>query len=219
MWCVSACYFNCCCAALAHLIVWMSERLTTLGEGCALSSHANQKEDRKVIAESVMRECAYYGRVIRLVKVVDETFEVYAFLMLALNIPASVMILVRSFIGLNSSWIDFVINVSEFAYNFAGLLALTVLPAKVHSLLSDVEENIHNNHRIWTPYDEEVYQVASVFIGQTKRPGLGLSLWGFTIVSKSLILKIGCAVVTYLIVFIQLYPPGTLPSAANTTLV
>ncbi|KAH7693243.1 hypothetical protein AAVH_39724, partial [Aphelenchoides avenae] len=75
MWCVSACHFNCCCAALAHLIVRMSERLTTLGEGSALSSLANQKEERKVIAESVMREFGYYSRVIRLVKVVDKTFE------------------------------------------------------------------------------------------------------------------------------------------------
>ncbi|KAH7706794.1 cathepsin-L-like cysteine peptidase 02 [Aphelenchoides avenae] len=190
MWCVSACHFNCCCAALAHLIVRMSERLTTLGEGSALSSLANQKEERKVIAESVMREFGYYSRVIRLVKVVDKTFEIYAFLMLALNIPASVMILVKSFIGLHSSWVDFVVNVAELAYNFAGLLALTVLPARVHSLLSDVEENIHNNRHIWVPYDEEVYQVANVFVVQTRRPGLGLSLWGFTIVSKSLILKI-----------------------------
>ncbi|KAH7706795.1 GUR-5 protein [Aphelenchoides avenae] len=110
--------------------------------------------------------------------------------MLALNIPASVMILVKCFNGLRASWLDFLINIFEFCYNFAGLLALTVLPAKVHSRLSEVEECVYGNLRIWAPYDEEVYQVANVFVGQTRRPALGLSLLGFTVVSKSLMLKV-----------------------------
>ncbi|KAH7712482.1 GUR-5 protein [Aphelenchoides avenae] len=85
--------------------------------------------------------------------------------------------------------------------------------------MSEVDECIYGNLRIWSPYDEEVYQVANVFVGQTRRPALGLSLWGFTVVSKSLMLKIGCAIITYLIVFVQLYPQGTPPTAANATLV
>ncbi|KAH7712483.1 hypothetical protein AAVH_20184, partial [Aphelenchoides avenae] len=73
MWCVSACYFNCCCMALAHFIGRMSERIAKIREDSAC--HKQDKEERKAMSDSLMRELRYYNRVTCVLKTVDRTFE------------------------------------------------------------------------------------------------------------------------------------------------
>lgn len=74
MWCVSACYFNCCCMTLAHFIERMSERIAKIGE--ASGCHKQGKEERKAMTASLMRELRYYNRLTCVVKTVNKTFEV-----------------------------------------------------------------------------------------------------------------------------------------------
>jgi hypothetical protein len=80
--------------------------------------------------------------------------------------------------------------------------------------IAEVESIIYKNMRIWTPYNDKVYRLASVFIAvdfgcssprgvslrglavipchfqHSNQPNLGITLWGFAVVTKPLILTV-----------------------------
>lgn len=60
--------------ALAHFIGRMSERIAKIREDSAC--HKQDKEERKAMSDSLMRELRYYNRVTCVLKTVDRTFEV-----------------------------------------------------------------------------------------------------------------------------------------------
>ena len=46
------------------------------------------------------------------------------------------------------------------------------------------------NTNIWTPHREEVHRLAMVLSSHMEQPNLGLSIWGFAILSKPFILAV-----------------------------
>lgn len=55
--------------------------------------------------------------------------------MLALKIPSTIFMLLKLLTGLQNSWINFVFNFAECSYSLVDLLAVTVMPAIVHTMV------------------------------------------------------------------------------------
>jgi hypothetical protein len=61
--------------------------------------------------------------------------------------------------------------------------------AKIQTELKAIEENVFPNKQIWIPHNEDNYQIALAIVEQS-RQDLGISLWGFATMSKSMILTV-----------------------------
>uniref|UniRef100_A0A914E7Q3 Uncharacterized protein n=1 Tax=Acrobeloides nanus TaxID=290746 RepID=A0A914E7Q3_9BILA len=75
-------------------------------------------------------------------------------------------------------------------FSILQLVGLFAVPAKVHLAIQEVRNILYSNPRIWHPFDERTYQIASVFVNHVEQANIGISVWGFTIVTKPLILTV-----------------------------
>lgn len=62
--------------------------------------------------------------------------------------------------------------------------------SKIYSAFKSIETNVFLNQRIWIPHDENNYQIANAIVDHSKQE-IGLSLWGFATISRSMILTVG----------------------------
>ncbi|KAH7718955.1 GUR-5 protein [Aphelenchoides avenae] len=101
------------------------------------------------------------------------------------------------------SWgiLNDVASVSEICMTLLELVALLVIPANVHATIQQAELALWKNERIWLPYDEKLNQLARTFLARVKQNNLGVSLGGFTIITKSLFLTLVSMTITFLTVF------------------
>ncbi|KAI6183481.1 hypothetical protein M3Y97_00493800 [Aphelenchoides bicaudatus] len=125
-----------------------------------------------------------------MVRMVNTTFEVYTFLMIASNIPTTIFTLLNFIQRLKKTLWALVIHLPELLFCIIELVALTMPPAKIHSLVHSVEGITFANKRIWIPHNEKTFQLASILISHSQQSDLGLSLWGYATITKSLILTL-----------------------------
>ncbi|KAH7702936.1 GUR-5 protein, partial [Aphelenchoides avenae] len=101
------------------------------------------------------------------------------------------------------------------------IVALLVIPANVHATIQQAELALWKNERVWLPYDEKLNQLGRTFLARIKQDGLGVSLGGFTIVTKSLLLTLVSLTITLMTVFRELrktpFTVDFLSSIANAT--
>uniref|UniRef100_A0A914CUI3 Uncharacterized protein n=1 Tax=Acrobeloides nanus TaxID=290746 RepID=A0A914CUI3_9BILA len=71
-------------------------------------------------------------------------------------------------------------------------------------MIQEVRNILYSNPRIWHPFDEKTYQIASVFVNHVEQANIGISVWGFTIVTKPLILTTISLIITYLTLVMEL---------------
>ncbi|KAE9549580.1 hypothetical protein FO519_007201 [Halicephalobus sp. NKZ332] len=124
----------------------------------------------------------------KMVRSVDNAFEVYSFVMVGANIPTMIFSLLMVLKAVSKSWVVVTLALPGVFFTVIELIGLTAVPAKLHDAIRKVESIVYSNTDIWCPYNERVYTIASAFVAHVKQTNLGISLWGFAIVSKPLIL-------------------------------
>ncbi|KAI1720172.1 CBR-GUR-5 protein [Ditylenchus destructor] len=160
--------------------------------------------DSEKLCEELSERYATHVQLANRIRVADSTFEVYTFAMVGTNIPTTIFTLLTFFLALQSScWTKILISSPDVLFCICELIGLTAAPAKVHAAIREVESIVYGNLRIWTPFNEKVYQLASVFISHANQSNLGITLWGFAVVTKPLILTTMSLTVTYLTFLLQ----------------
>ncbi|CAJ0585062.1 unnamed protein product, partial [Mesorhabditis spiculigera] len=137
----------------------------------------------------------------RTVRCVDKVFSQFAFLMLCANVPTLMFRLIR--LMTRNHWaeiLDAIPSVTIFVYIYLGL---TVAPTQMRSELAKSTIILCGNKDIWAPYDAEVNRLARTLTLHFDQPDLGISLWGFAIVSKPLILTTFSVMLTLLAFFLE----------------
>ncbi|GMS93679.1 hypothetical protein PENTCL1PPCAC_15854, partial [Pristionchus entomophagus] len=71
--------------------------------------------------------------------------------------------------------------------------------SQIHSTKSALCANTH----IWFPYRPNVYHSALAFVCHLNQSNLGVSIWGFAVVSKPLVLTTLSVMLTCLALFLQ----------------
>uniref|UniRef100_A0A914E1F6 Uncharacterized protein n=1 Tax=Acrobeloides nanus TaxID=290746 RepID=A0A914E1F6_9BILA len=112
--------------------------------------------------------------------------------MIGTNIPTSVFTLITFAIGLRYSWHTMMFSIPVVMFSAAELIGLTAIPARVHATIKRSISIIYGVPRVWKTYNEQVYQIANSFVAHASQTDLGISLWGFAVVSKPLILTKVC---------------------------
>ncbi|TKR89334.1 hypothetical protein L596_013456 [Steinernema carpocapsae] len=171
------------------------------------------KTDRHV-GDELLEHYIKHCQLAKVIYLLDQTFEVYVFFMLASNIPATIFSLIAFFMNLRASWHSALVALPSVVFCMITLLGLTVVPAKLHKSITDVVHILYDNERIWKQHDDKAYQIAQVFITHGKQSILGISVWGFAVVSKPLILTTVSLTISYLSFVLELksnFVPSALP--------
>uniref|UniRef100_A0A914DX93 Uncharacterized protein n=1 Tax=Acrobeloides nanus TaxID=290746 RepID=A0A914DX93_9BILA len=72
------------------------------------------------------------------------------------------------------------------------------------TMIRGIQKILFGTPTIWTPYNEKTYQIANAFVNHVNQDDLGISLWGFTIISNRLILTTLSLTITYLALLVQM---------------
>uniref|UniRef100_A0A914YDS2 Uncharacterized protein n=1 Tax=Panagrolaimus superbus TaxID=310955 RepID=A0A914YDS2_9BILA len=134
-----------------------------------------------IICEELMEKFMKHIEYGRMIRTIDNTFEVYTFVMIGTNIPTTIFSLLSFFKVISGEWITFVLVVPGMFFCLVELVGLTAVPAKLHEAIGRVENIIYSNTRIWYPYDERIYQIAYALVTHVRQANLGISLWGFAV--------------------------------------
>ncbi|TMS34007.1 hypothetical protein L596_001676 [Steinernema carpocapsae] len=147
--------------------------------------------DEKGIASRLVELIDIHRGLAHSVRKLDKIFEAYAFVMIASNIPATIFSILLIASSHNLSLTHFLLALPSIAFCIIELVGLTAAPAMLHGAICRSNSLLFSNHRIWSPYRPEVYQIAQSLLCHLNQTNLGVSIWGFAVVTKPLILTKG----------------------------
>ncbi|KAK0412867.1 hypothetical protein QR680_006456 [Steinernema hermaphroditum] len=163
------------------------------------------KEGSKPVEEDLLELVQVHRKLAKAVRCLDSLFEKYAFIMLATNIPTtifSILLLGSSAGGFTFSSI--LIALPSLAFCFVQLMGLTATPASLYKSTCMSKEFLFSNRSVWQPYRPDIYQIATYLLSHLSQSNLGVSIWGFAVVTKPLILTTLSAMVTLLALLLEL---------------
>ncbi|KAI3416246.1 hypothetical protein GPALN_005791 [Globodera pallida] len=194
-------FFVCVVTALHHeLAAFNSTKLSTIGKLSA------EGDDMEAIANQLQEHYVTHVELVNRVRNIDKMFEVYIFVIIGTNVPSSIVCVLFFLLSFqSSSWFGLFLSIPDLAFCLLELMALVSTPAKVYARIREVENIVYGNMRIWTPFSDKVYCVASVFVSHANQANLGITLWGFAVITKPLILTMISLTVTYLTFVIQFH--------------
>ncbi|KAK0412868.1 hypothetical protein QR680_006457 [Steinernema hermaphroditum] len=195
------------CTVMAYFeSEYFNRQLATVGK--------NGRETGEELLEFYLKHC----QLADVIYALDRTFEVYTFVMIGSNIPTTIFSLLAFFINLRVSWYAAAFTFPSVVTCMITLIGLTAVPAKLHSSVTKIEKILYTNKHIWAPFCEKTYQIAQVFITHVNQTDLGVSVWGFAVVSKPLILTTVSLTITYLSFLLQMKSSFVPTNLANSTL-
>ncbi|GMT06911.1 hypothetical protein PENTCL1PPCAC_29085, partial [Pristionchus entomophagus] len=159
----------------------------------------NQAEAMDFFAQSIEKN----SRIIMSVRYLDDMFKRFVFFEICMVIP---MLLFMAYIAItrrDAPLDEFIPALIMIALCITGFYVLTVFPARLHSQINDTHTLFCTNIRQWIPYGQKVHTAALVFSSHLEHNDLGVTLWGFALLSKPLILTFLSAMTTALALFLQ----------------
>ncbi|CAD5210005.1 unnamed protein product [Bursaphelenchus okinawaensis] len=181
-----------------------------------------ESNDSDQIAEELLDKYVEHVRIGKMIRQADKTFEVYTFLMLGTNIPTTIFTLLSLFHSMDSGCFELIMGLPDLLFCVLEICSLTLHPARVFSSIRYTEAIVYANKNIWVPFNSKVYQVAQMFVNHCNQNTLGISLWGFAVVTKPLILTTISLTLTYLTLLLEMNAPakliGAYSDAINSTL-
>ncbi|KAL6736560.1 hypothetical protein Aduo_006898 [Ancylostoma duodenale] len=155
-----------------------------------------------------------YGRLCGVIRELDKIFRLYAFIMLVIIIPSvifTLMMLNQRIHGLK----DLIICMPSIALCVYSFLGVTVAPARLHDEVSRSRICLIRNESIWFPYRRDVFTIAQVLSSHMEQYDLGISIWGFAILSRPLVLATFSVMAMVLSVIIELTPAPHVVEVVN----
>ncbi|KAF8373322.1 hypothetical protein PRIPAC_79751, partial [Pristionchus pacificus] len=143
-----------------------------------------------------------HNRLTEVVQRLDKMFNRYAFVMIATIIPTSLFSLFMVFRG--NICLDLLFSCPLVFFCIFSFFALVNAPSELHDTIYNTKSALCANTNIWFPYRPNVYHSALAFVCHLDQTNLGVSIWGFAVVSKPLVLTTLSVMVTCLALFLQL---------------
>ncbi|CAJ0955913.1 unnamed protein product, partial [Mesorhabditis belari] len=112
---------------------------------------------------------------------------IFAFTLTASIIPTTLFVL--SFVLSRISVVELLLSspaVSFCVYEYYAIM----YPAKLHEELCKSKAALCMNHNVWVPYEKSVNKIAHTLVMHLDQTDLGISLWGFALVTKPLVLTV-----------------------------
>ncbi|KAI1700278.1 CBR-GUR-5 protein [Ditylenchus destructor] len=165
-----------------------------------LKSNTEKSEE---LTKKISASFTHYTRLTDKVSRIDRIVGPYAFIMLAAGC-VSLIFLLLSTIREHGHWvvlIPFFIDILIWIWHLFGLC---VFPTRVYTEVHYVQRLLGRTPTLWNSFDPELYAVANMFADNISRADIGITLWGFTPITKSLVLTCVSLLVSYIVLFLQL---------------
>lgn len=104
---------------------------------------------------------------------------------------------------ISHSWIEIIYSVPEVVFAFIEVFSLTFSPAAIQDTVSEkillfamnfkltkIEPLIYENRNIWLSNNPRLHEIAQLYVHMSKQSNLGVTIWGFALVNKPLILTV-----------------------------
>ncbi|WKX95775.1 hypothetical protein Q1695_012323 [Nippostrongylus brasiliensis] len=141
------------------------------------------------VEDTLLIQMELYGRICDVIRELDRIFKLYAFIMLAIIIPSVTLTLMMLNHRIHS-FKDLMIcspSIALCAYSF---FAITIAPARLHDEVNRSRACLIRNRSIWFPYRREVFIISQTLLSHMEECDMGISIWGFAILSRPLILGV-----------------------------
>lgn len=116
--------------------------------------------------------------------------QVYTFVSIGSAIPLIIFTAVTLYMKVNHDWVEILYSVPEVIFALIEIFSLTFSPASMQNAVSQIEPLIYENRRIWLTDCPRLHEIAHLYVQMAKQTNLGISIWGFAIVNKPLILTV-----------------------------
>ncbi|CAJ0572357.1 unnamed protein product, partial [Mesorhabditis spiculigera] len=191
---------------LSNAIYWEAKKFNVK----LYSLKADSSAEMKFKLEHLIRLSA---RIHRTVRELDSIYKIYAFFTITLIIPSSLFVMLMVFS--RKTAVEMAISMPAVlfcVYQYYGIM----YPARLHDELNRSKAALCMNHHVWVPYEKSVNKLAQTLVMHVEQADLGISLWGFAIVTKPLILTTVSVLMTCLAFLLELRPrPGQAITASE----
>ncbi|GMT23003.1 hypothetical protein PFISCL1PPCAC_14300, partial [Pristionchus fissidentatus] len=160
---------------------------------------ASEKEAIAFFTSSISRN----ARLALSVRYLDDIFKRFAFFQLGMIIPSILFVTFAAIMRRNSPLIEFLPNAILVIVCLSLFHVLTIFPARLHNQVKKTRTLFCSNIRQWIHHGRRVHTAALVFSSHLGQTDVGLTLWGFALLSKPLILTIAVSLSNALAIFLQ----------------
>ncbi|CAI5441328.1 unnamed protein product [Caenorhabditis angaria] len=146
-----------------------------------------------------------YCNLCTVIRKLDLIFRLYTFIMIVTTVPSmifSLMMMNHRIHGL----FDLFLCLPTIAMCTFSFFSVTIAPARLHDEITKTKGYVCQNKSIWFPYRKEVYLIANTLTCHMEQFDLGISVWGFAILSRPLILGTLSATAMMLSLLTELAP-------------
>ncbi|EYC26950.1 hypothetical protein Y032_0009g444 [Ancylostoma ceylanicum] len=172
------------------------------------------ERDEERLKERLLQAIAAHRKITRTIRGLDNLCRVYAFSMIATMIPSILMTVImladriRSFddIVVMGIHVYLLQGLPAFLIVLYGFLGLTVSPARLYDEAYKSKTFLCLNSAVWHPYRPEVYQIALALSNHLEQPNMGVTIWGFAVMTKPLILATFSVMAMMLSLMMELLP-------------
>ncbi|GMS95363.1 hypothetical protein PENTCL1PPCAC_17538, partial [Pristionchus entomophagus] len=161
------------------------------------------EEESQPLTDKIESAIAIHIMNAKTVRALDDIFKRYAFMMLSTNLPTTLFAFFLLFSRRHEPWPEIAMTLPVILFCVVGFLSLTAAPAKLHDALYDTRAIFCSNRYVWLPFRTEVYQAAVALCCHLDQANLGISIWGFAVVSRPLILTTFSVMATFLALLLQ----------------
>ncbi|CAJ0953207.1 unnamed protein product, partial [Mesorhabditis belari] len=138
-----------------------------------------------------------HSRLIATIKQFNNVFAIYAFLMVGSTIPTFLFSIIQIGETRLHNLNEFLSALPSLLFCIYGFYAWTVVPALLYEEINDSKSIFCMNVKVWESQDQEVRAEARTLAIHLDQPELGVSLWGFAILSKTSILTTFSVLLTF----------------------
>ncbi|GMR35358.1 hypothetical protein PMAYCL1PPCAC_05553, partial [Pristionchus mayeri] len=127
----------------------------------------------------------------------------FAFFQIGMAIPSTLFVAFATIMRINAPLLEFVPSLILVILTLALFRIITIYPARLHDQVKKTRALFCANIRQWIPYGQSVHTAALVLSSHLEQNDLGVTIWGFALLSKPLILTSLSAMTTALAIFLQ----------------
>ncbi|KAI1709675.1 CBR-GUR-5 protein [Ditylenchus destructor] len=162
-------------------------------------------DQRDHLCESLLHSFAKHNGLAEKIIHIDRTFRflVYTFAMTTVG-GATTIFAMLSLIRTEVFNVYLLFSIHDTACCYYHLFGLCVVPAQVYTEFRALQGQLYRQSAIWTNYDLKVYQIAGMLTENVAQSNIGITLWGFTLITKSLILTCLSLLIPYVMLCLQL---------------
>lgn len=161
------------------------------------------------VESNLLRHFETYGKLLVAIRKLDELFRLYVFIMISMAVPSMIFTLMMMN-GRIRSVADLLICLPSICLCVFSFFAVTVSPARLHDEISQAKAYLCENKSLWIPYRSEVYLIGNTMATHMDQDNLGVTIWGFAVLSRPLILATLSATAMMLSLLTELAPKSDL---------